>query len=151
MCASRFLWNFYGSKYLTVSKIKGVFAHNAPSMLAKSRTLVVIISEAKPGLPCHRFSCARLHELAIARICSPIDLDVGHLLEERGRPIDGKQLLLQAMRTLEIDPAATKRAWRLTALREVVKNDKAAHGHKIPPALLRNVVQNASQAKNAMV
>ena len=114
-------------------------------MLAKSRTLVVIISEAKPGLPCHRFSCARLHQLAIARICSPIDLDVGHLLEERGRPIDGKQLLLQAVRTLEIDPAATKRAWRLTALHEVVKNDKATHGHKIPPAL-RNVVQNASHA-----
>ena len=121
-------------------------------MLAKSRTLVVILLAKvvfwtrKSGPPCHRFSCAQLHELAIARICSPIDLDVGHLLEERGRPIDGKQLLLQAVRTLEIDPEATKRAWRLTALHEVVKNDKATHGHKIPPEL-RNVVQNASQAK----
>ena len=78
-----------------------------------------------------------LHELAIARICSPVNLDVGHLLEEGGRPIDGKQLLVQAVCTLEIDPAATKRAWRLAAFHEVVKNHEATHRHKIPPVAQR--------------
>ena len=84
-----------------------------------------------------------LHELAIARICSPIDLDVGHLLEEGGRPIDGKQLLVQAVCTLEIDPAATKRAWHVAALHEVVENDKAPTGTK--SHLLHNVASGSSR------
>ena len=60
-----------------------------------------------------------------------IDLDVGHLPEEGRRPIYGKQLLGHAVRTLEIDPTATKRSRRVAALHEVVKNDKAAQWHKL--------------------